>query len=151
MSSFDQQRALREHVIDLGFSHLVGAPLRELRKKRVTDSPICAARIGHRHRLAGRPEINLCDLNEEPLVIYPRERNPQMFDYVVQELRTAGFSGEIVQNAESVYWSWKLMPKNSGWILDNRCGMSKVHREHRVDSHTQTVHPLRHRPGLARG
>jgi len=65
-----------------------------------------------------------------------------MFDYVVQELRTAGFSGEIVQNAESVYWSWKLMPKNSGWILDNRCGMSKVHREHRVDSHTQTVIPF---------
>lgn len=125
MSSFDQQVALRDHVIDLGFSHLVAEPMHGLKKKRVADSPICAARIGASHRLAKMGQVSLPDLSHEPLVIYPRERNPQMFDYVVHELRAAGFAGEIVQNAESVYWSWKVMPKNSGWILDNRCGMLK--------------------------
>jgi len=47
-----------------------------LRKKRIADSPICVARIGASHRLAEKAEVSLPDLSREPLVIYPRERNP---------------------------------------------------------------------------
>lgn len=124
LNSFEQQSALRDHAIDLGFGHVFGAPLQGLAKVRVKDSPLCGARVGVGHRLARQERLSLFELRDEPLLIYRRDLNPQMFDYVVRELRAAGFAGEIVQNAEFSFWNWKVMPKDSGWMLANRDAMS---------------------------
>lgn len=124
LNSFEQQSALRDHAIDLGFGHVFGAPLQGLAKVRVKDSPLCGARVGVGHRLARHERLSLFELRDEPLLIYRRDLNPQMFDYVVRELRAAGFAGEIVQNAEFSFWNWKVMPKDSGWMLANRDAMS---------------------------
>jgi len=124
LSSFEQQSALHDHAIDLGFGHVCGAPLPGLQKLRVKDSPLCGARLGKGHPLAGRERLSLFELRDEPLLIYRRDLNPQMFDYVVRNLRAAGFAGEIVQNAEFSFWNWKVMPKDSGWMLANHDAMS---------------------------
>jgi DNA-binding transcriptional LysR family regulator len=124
LNSFEQQSALHDHAIDLGFGHVCGAPLPGLTKMRVKETPFCGARVGIGHRFAGRAKLSLFELRDEPLLIYRRDLNPQMFDYVVRELRAAGFAGEIVQNAEFSFWNWKVMRKDSGWMLANRDAMS---------------------------
>lgn len=123
LNSFEQQSALHDEVIDLGIGHIDGTPMQGLCKLRVKESPLCGARLGTGHRLAGRSSIALSELRDEPLLIYRRDLNPQMFDHVVRELRARGFVGEVVQNAEFSFWNWKVMPRNRGWMLAYRDAM----------------------------
>jgi DNA-binding transcriptional LysR family regulator len=125
LSTFEQQNAIRERTVDAGFGHLCGPPMEGLRSIRIEEDPFCAARVGIGHRTAGRKRISVSDLKDDPLLIFRRARNPQMFDYVVERLQTSGFKGEIIQNADFSFWNWKveLMSRNTGWILSNRSSL----------------------------
>ncbi|MGD9941716.1 MAG: LysR family transcriptional regulator [Burkholderiaceae bacterium] len=125
LSSFEQQSALRDHAIDVGIGHFFGAAVPGLRSVRVLESALCGARVGAHNPLARRSRVSLFDLREEPLLMYQRDLNPQMFDHVVRELRAAGFTGRVVQDAEFSFANWKVMPRNSGWMVANRQAMER--------------------------
>ncbi len=125
LSTFEQQKGIRERTVDVGFGHLCGAPMEGLRIVRIEEDPFCAARVGVGHRSAGLKRLSLSDLKDDPLLIFRRARNPEMFDYVMEHLQASGFKGEIIQNADFSFWNWKveLMSRNTAWILSNRSSL----------------------------
>lgn len=120
LSTFEQQQAILEGRIDAGLARVCGAPPKGLRKLRVQDDPFCGARLGAANLVARFERLRVADLHDEPLLIYRRSRNPATFDYTVNHLRKAGYTGDIIQNADFSFLNWKTMPRERGWILLNR-------------------------------
>jgi DNA-binding transcriptional LysR family regulator len=117
LSSFDQMAAIRDRVIDAGFAHLRDQPIEGLDGLRIRDDPLCGVRIGVNNKLAGLKQVSIGHLRHELLLIFRRGRNPQVFDFIIQRLRTAGFKGDVAQNADVSAWNWKTIPRDSGWML----------------------------------
>jgi DNA-binding transcriptional LysR family regulator len=120
LNSVDQQQAIRDRTIDVGFGYFCEPPIDGVFIRRVDEDPLCGVRIGAGNPLSRLPTPQLAELSAEPLLMFRRSRNPQVFDYVVKRLQAAGFRGEVLQNAEFSFWHWKFMSKDSGWMLCTR-------------------------------
>jgi DNA-binding transcriptional LysR family regulator len=59
------------------------------------------AAVPHRHPLSGRPELDLRQLGETPLIVLPRADDPAFHDSVLAACRSAGVAPAIVEAAES--------------------------------------------------
>lgn len=68
--------------------------------------PVFAETIGvalpDRHRFAGKEEIELRDLADDPFVIFPREAEPDTFDTLMSACAEAGFTARIAQTGTSL-------------------------------------------------
>lgn len=100
LSSAAQAAALAEGGIDVGFvreaavvpgSDLVCEPI--LREEFVAVLPPA-------HTLAGREQLPLVDLAEEPFVHFPRAVAPALFDQIAEACGRAGFRPRVVQEAQ---------------------------------------------------
>ncbi|MBW4691401.1 MAG: LysR family transcriptional regulator [Lyngbya sp. HA4199-MV5] len=93
-----QVEALRTHDIDLGFVYL---PIREpsLATHLISEEVYIAA-LPDSHRLARQPEIALTALANEPLIFYPRSLAPVLYADFIKYCEQAGFTPNIVQEAE---------------------------------------------------
>jgi DNA-binding transcriptional LysR family regulator len=90
--------ALRTHQIDIGFVYL---PIREpsLSIHPLFEEVYIAA-LPASHRLARQQEITLQSLATEPLIFYPRSLAPILYAKLIQCCEQAGFTPNIVQEAE---------------------------------------------------
>jgi DNA-binding transcriptional LysR family regulator len=81
--------ALHNRVLDLG---LARGPFRDntLETLKINDDPFIAALPGD-HRLAGDGPLEVADLAEENILIFPRHLRPEMYDAIVAVCRRAGF------------------------------------------------------------
>lgn len=117
LSSFDQMVAIQSRSLDAGFVHLQGAPPEGLESIRVWEDVLSGVRIGVGSKLAGLRQVSMAHLRDELLLIFRRGRNPQVYDFIIQNLRMAGFKGDVAQNADISAWNWKVIPRDSGWML----------------------------------
>ena len=120
VNSLEQQQALRDRTLDVTFGYFCAPTVDGVHKQRIDEDPLCGVRLGSGNPLAKLQAPTLRDLSCEPLLMFRRARNPQVFDYIVEQLRAAGFTGEVLQNAEFSHWHWKLMSKDRGFMLCTR-------------------------------
>jgi DNA-binding transcriptional LysR family regulator len=97
MTTAEQERALLAGDIDLGVVH---PPLDDpaLATKHIGDAAYQIA-LPDGHRLGEQDSIAMADLEGEPVVIFPRQIAPQVYDTVLTLCREAGFSLKIAMEA----------------------------------------------------
>src|SRR6185369_8257447 len=97
LTTAEQEKSLMRGDIDIGVVH---PPLDEpaLRTERIGRAGFQMA-IPEHHRLAERDAVALADLENEPVVIFPRQIAPQIYDTVLALCRDAGFSVKIAMEA----------------------------------------------------
>ncbi|MGH3757457.1 LysR family transcriptional regulator [Actinophytocola sp.] len=97
MTTFEQERALRDGTIDAGILH---PPLEDadLAFQTIAEPPFAVV-LPATHRLAARPEITLKELAGEDFILFPRDIGPQLHDSIISLCRDAGFSPRIAHEA----------------------------------------------------
>lgn len=90
-----QVEALREGSVDVGFVFLP-VDERGLRVREIDEAPTLVV-LPEGHRLAGREEVPLCELADEPHVMWAREGAPSVYDDYVRACHAAGFAPRVVQ------------------------------------------------------
>jgi DNA-binding transcriptional LysR family regulator len=96
----------RQAVSDVSSGRLdvavVGLPILApgLRVTSLCEEQTVAA-VPDRHRLSGRPDLQLDRLGETPLILLPRTDNPAFHDGVLGACRNAGAAPTIIETTES--------------------------------------------------
>ncbi|WP_350275046.1 LysR substrate-binding domain-containing protein [Kribbella sp. HUAS MG21] len=97
-----QLERLRTAALDLG---LVRPPLpgpdTDLELISVSREPLVAV-LPNDHRLAGRRRIPAAALADEPFVLFPRALGPGLYDEIAAACGRAGFTPNVVQQAEQL-------------------------------------------------
>ncbi|HEX6358583.1 LysR family transcriptional regulator [Actinophytocola sp.] len=115
MTTLRQLTALADDRIDAGLLRPpVDAP--DLRSRTLSHDELYAALPGT-HPLARRRRVSLADLAGERFVLYSRQSGPSVHDTIVGHCRAAGFSPDIVQEAEDVQTIAALVAANLGVSL----------------------------------
>jgi DNA-binding transcriptional LysR family regulator len=112
----DQQvHALREGRIQVGFLTL---PVEdeELEIEWVRGEPLMLA-LPERHPLAAKSSVPLRTLATEPHIMFSRTMFPGYYDLVVSSCRNAGFSLNIVHEADAIYTVLALVAAGLGVSL----------------------------------
>ena len=93
-----QVAALREEESDVGF---VFMPINErgLQVRTLFTAPMVVV-LPEEHRLAGRSQVPLHELEHEPHVTWARNESPRLYDAYVRACHDAGFTPEIIQEIE---------------------------------------------------
>jgi DNA-binding transcriptional LysR family regulator len=89
---------LREGTLDAVFLRPGTPDTGELQLRRLSDEPMVVA-LPKRHPAAGRQEIDLALLKDDPFLLFPREIAPTIYDTIVDACRKAGFEPIIGQVA----------------------------------------------------
>ncbi|MGP4018785.1 LysR family transcriptional regulator [Saccharopolyspora sp. 5N708] len=97
LTTAEQERALMHGDIDVGLVH---PPLEEsaLATEQIGRTAFQLA-LPDGHELAERDEVRLSDLEGEPVVIFPRQIAPHLYDTVLLLCQNAGFSLKIAMEA----------------------------------------------------
>ncbi|WP_147822517.1 LysR substrate-binding domain-containing protein [Salidesulfovibrio onnuriiensis] len=115
-STRDQLRMLRSGRIDVAFMRLFGHDASEFRTRLfVSDTYMLAVPEGH--RFSALESVPLSELRDEPLILYPRHLEPQLFDATIACFHQAGFSPNIVQEANTEQTSMALVAAGLGCAL----------------------------------
>lgn len=88
---------LRHERLDVGLVRTVGIP-EDLYSCVIRDEPL-AAIIPNDHPLSKSKRIDLGDLSNVPLILYPRTEHPAIYDHIVAHCRAAGFEPHVTQEA----------------------------------------------------
>lgn len=90
MTTSELETALLASEIDVGIAH---PPLNErsLTCTTVAREPFVAV-ISSRNALAQKPALTIDDLVDEPLILFPRQISPQLYDGIIKLCHDAGFS-----------------------------------------------------------
>jgi DNA-binding transcriptional LysR family regulator len=97
LTTAEQERSLVRGDIDVGIIH---PPLDEpvLRTEQI-GRVACQLAQPEEHRLAQHGSVTLADLDGEPVVIFPRQIAPQIYDTVLALCQDAGFNLKIAMEA----------------------------------------------------
>lgn len=95
-----QLEALRAGRIDVG---VIRPPVREpgLALETIATEPVVVA-LPEDHRLAGRAEVGLAELVEEPFVLLARREAPGLHESLAQAMADAGGVPRVVQEAREM-------------------------------------------------
>ena len=108
----EQVEALRRGELDVSFH---GAPNRS---KDLSYIPVMPARwsiaLPTDHRLAESQDVALQDLEGEPLIMFPRFTNPELYDWIVRRLQEAGVEPRIVQESTQLHAALNLVAAGLG-------------------------------------
>lgn len=115
MSSGVQVAAIRAGQLQLGFAR---PPFGDetLLAETVHHEPVIVA-LPAGHPLAARPALPLAALAAEPFVLFPRERRPGWYDFVLGLCRDAGFQPPIAQEAADLAAAMALVAAGMGSTL----------------------------------
>jgi DNA-binding transcriptional LysR family regulator len=93
LSTDAQEQALIDGTIDAGIVH---PPMTEksIQLLPIGSSPFSLV-LPKSHKLARQPSISLADLREEPLILFPREISPWIYDKIIGLCLKAGFTAQI--------------------------------------------------------
>lgn len=93
----DQVRLVAERQLDIGFIH---PPVTHegIRVECILVEPLIVA-LPENHRMASKDKIVLSDLANEPLIQFPRNINPTLYDEIVGLCCSSGFMPTIVREA----------------------------------------------------
>ena len=98
MLAADIAEALRQRRIDVGFARPPLHAEESFSQRLLLEEPYVAALpIGH--ALAGRAEIGLEDLADDPFILYPAQPGPSVTDLIVSACKAVGFVPRLAQEA----------------------------------------------------
>lgn len=97
MNSEEQIRSLSVDRIDLGFIH-ARPDIRGLARCNVVVDTFAVA-LPASHALAGRADLSLRDLQDQPMVAFSRDHAPALFDALIASCQQEGFSPRIAHVA----------------------------------------------------
>jgi DNA-binding transcriptional LysR family regulator len=115
MSSGVQVEAIRAGQLQLGFAR---PPFGDetLVAETVHDEPVVVA-LPAGHALAARRTLPLVALAGQPFVLFPRDRRPNWYDFVLGTCRDAGFQPDVAQEAPEVATAMALVAAGIGVSL----------------------------------
>ena len=116
MTTLPQLEALKAGRIDLGIGRiLLDDPAIE--RRVLMTEPLMAA-VPLRHPLAGLPRVSVERLAQEPFVLYPARPRPNYADHVLGLFRAAGYSLQVVQEANELQTAIGLVAAGLGVTVD---------------------------------
>jgi DNA-binding transcriptional LysR family regulator len=113
MITIEQIAALKEGRIDFGFGRVRFDDPAIEREVLREEELVAALPIGHRLLSGDRP-IDLADLSDEAVIIYPREPRPSYADQVLSLLRDQGVTPEIVHEVRELQTALGLVAAEDG-------------------------------------
>jgi DNA-binding transcriptional LysR family regulator len=113
MTTIEQIAALKEGRIDAGFGRVrFDDPAVE--REVLREEPLVAALpIGHR-LLEGERPVDIADLADETLIVYPREPRPSYADQILSLLRDQGVAAADVQEVRELQTALGLVAAEDG-------------------------------------
>jgi LysR family transcriptional regulator, benzoate and cis,cis-muconate-responsive activator of ben and cat genes len=108
--------ALRQRRIDVGFARPPLSQEEAFAQYLLLEEPYVAA-LPERHALAGRVEVALAELADEPFVAYPANPGPSVTDLVISACKAAGFVPRIVQEVLHLQTAVSLVAAGVGVTL----------------------------------
>jgi DNA-binding transcriptional LysR family regulator len=97
----------------LGFVRLPLEPHPELACLPILDEPVVLA-LPASHRLAAQSTIPMADLADENLVMIPRSREPELYDFYISLCAAAGFSAKVEHEADRTHVGMGLVAAGLG-------------------------------------
>lgn len=97
MNTAEQIRALQQLQIDLGFAHWGHYPAEIETQLWMSEAFLCCLPVNH--KLARKKRIDLCNLQNEPFILFPRAVSPHYHDQIIATCVEAGFSPKIRHEA----------------------------------------------------
>jgi DNA-binding transcriptional LysR family regulator len=115
MSTGAQVAALRAGQLDLG---LARTPFGDetLVAETVLEEPVVVA-LPAGHPLSARRALRLAALAREPFVLFPRDRRPGWYDFVLGLCREAGFQPQVAEDAPELATAMALVAAGIGVTL----------------------------------
>lgn len=112
MSTGDQVAALRAGTLQLGIAR---TPFGDetLAAETLFEEPVVVA-LPAGHPLAARRSLRLPALAGAPFVLFPRDRRPGWYDFVLELCREAGFRPGVVQDAADLATAMALVAAGIG-------------------------------------
>ncbi len=132
LGSRQQAEALRAETLDVGFV-LLPIDERDLRVREVDEAPTALV-LPSGHRLAGRAEVPLRELEGEPHVMWARDVAPGVYDDYLRACHEAGFAPEVVQEI-------RHMESLLGLVAAG-IGLSTAHRSRAMSDYPGVVYAL---------
>jgi DNA-binding transcriptional LysR family regulator len=136
LRSHEQEVALRNHEINIGFCYFLPPDLPTLQSQYVSTTRILLA-VPKGHRLERKARVFLRDLRDEPFVWFPRGAIPTYHDRIAHACHNAGLSMRVVSEAAQEPMLLGLVAAGVGvtFALDRghghyNCVFRKVHDLH---------------------
>jgi DNA-binding transcriptional LysR family regulator len=92
---------LRQDRVDLAILRTRAPTDDDLEFRLICEEPLVVV-VPRRHRLARARQIHLASLRDEPLVLFPREQYPAMYDYILRLLSDAGVHVSLIDQYRSL-------------------------------------------------
>ncbi len=102
MPAVDQLQALNEGRLDISLARGLQSSAPERIRSIDVYTDRLMAFVPQSHPLASEKRISLEELANEPFVLYNRSGSTTLFDLAISVCRTAGFSPEIIQQANTM-------------------------------------------------
>jgi DNA-binding transcriptional LysR family regulator len=114
----DVSNLLREGACDLALAPLTSYP-EDLRQRTVRREVVRVA-VGESHHLADRDQIELANLCDETLELWPHEMAPGYYDAIIAACRTAGFEPDVDHHgAGSTVWGYIAEGRGFGLVVSS--------------------------------
>jgi DNA-binding transcriptional LysR family regulator len=94
-----QFESIRKHEADLGIMYSFDTPSGFI--STIIAHERVMAVVPENHPLTNYPGVNLMQLAREPLVMFARQKNPRLYDGVLELMRLTGTEPFVVQQIES--------------------------------------------------
>ncbi|MGH2615717.1 MAG: LysR family substrate-binding domain-containing protein, partial [Thermomicrobiales bacterium] len=143
MHSGQQAPALRDDRLQLGFLHPPEA-CTDLAIETIMTEAVMVA-LPRNHPRAADAKVHLCDLADEPLVIFRRDVEPALFDTYQQLCADAGLTPAVVHAANPMHLIVGLVAAGLGYTLLP----ASVRNLQRPDIVYRALHPPAPRVALA--
>lgn len=112
MSKADQIAALRERRLTVGFNRFVAEDADIAREVVRIESPMVA--INRNHAYAKKEAVKFRELENEPLILYPRQPRPSFADRTISACHEEGFDPWIVQEVDDAVTAIALVSSGFG-------------------------------------
>jgi DNA-binding transcriptional LysR family regulator len=118
-----QIKALREHRLTVGFNRFFTKEP-DLTWEVIQTEQMHVV-LHHQHPLAGRKNLRLSDLGNQPLILYPRTPRPGFIDQMMRLFDRQGISPDRVQEVDDVTTAVALVASGLGLSLvtDSGCNL----------------------------
>ncbi|QTA92622.1 Transcriptional activator protein, LysR family [Desulfonema magnum] len=113
LSTNAQFDALHSGRIQVGFMRLFHHDIGTLRARVLIREPYVLA-LPYDHPLAEKQRVSLANLKDIPVIIYPRNIQPELYDGIIASCEVAGFTPNITQEAVTKQTSIALVAAGIG-------------------------------------
>lgn len=115
LNRVEQTQALEDRLIDIGLMP-PPVPSGDFHSEIVVSAPLAVA-LPERHPLAGKANLSLSDLSNEPFVLFPVAMHTRIVEIILSACATAAFIPRVVQEATQMHTLLALVGAGLGVTL----------------------------------